>query len=108
MNKKQAQIEKKIEKIKTELIGLGPMRPGTLTEQFKDPKNKKGSFYQLSYTYQMRSKTEYVRPALFEQMKRETENFKQFKSLTQQWAELALQLSKEKVQEIKKSGSTHP
>ena len=108
MNNKQAQTVKKIEKIKRELIELGPMRPGTLTEQFKDPKNKKGSFYQLSYTFQMKSKTEYVRPTLLAQMKIETQNFKRFKQLTQQWAELALQLSKEKVQEIKKSGSTHP
>ena len=104
MNNKQVQIVKKIEKIKRALIELGPMRPGTLTEQFKDPKNKKGSFYQLSYTFQMKSKTEYVRPTLLAQMKLETQNFKRFKELTQQWAELALQLSQERVQEIKKSG----
>ena len=108
MNKKQAQIEKKIGKIKQELMELGPMRPGKLTEQFKDPKNKKGAFYQLSYTYQMKSKTEYVRPAFLEQMKLETENFRRFKDLTQKWVDLALQLSKEKAQELKKSASTYP
>lgn len=101
MYKKQEQIKKKIKKIKAELMKLGPMRPGTLTEQFKDPKAKTGAFYQLSYTYQMKSKTEYVRPAFHAQIKTEVQNFKKFKELTQQWIDLALQLSKEKIETAK-------
>ena len=101
MNKKQAQIVKKIEKVKAELMKLGPMRPGTLTQQFKDPKTQSGAFYQLSYTYQMKSKTEYVRPTFLPQIKIETQNFKKFKDLTQQWIDLALLLSKEKINAAK-------
>jgi len=108
MNKKQEQIVKKIEKLKGELMNLGPMRPGTLTQQFKNPKAKEGPFWQLSYTYQMKSKTEYVRPAVLPQMEIEVKNFKRFKELTQLWVDLALQLSKEKVQEAKGSGLLKP
>jgi len=37
------------------------MRPGSLTKQRRNAKEKKWGFYQLSYTYKMKSKTEYVR-----------------------------------------------
>ncbi len=95
MNARQMQMQ--IERIKTQLLKLGPMRPGTLSCQFKDRENKKGPFWQLSYTYQMKSKTEYVRPAFLKQIKTETANFKKFKKLTQQWVDLSLALSKEMV-----------
>ena len=108
MNKKQEQIVKRIEKVKAELMGLGPMRPGTLNRQFKNPRAKQGPFWQLSYTYQMKSKTEYVRPALLPQMKTEVKNFKRFKKLTQRWVDLALLLSKEKVQKTKETGLPRP
>ena len=105
MNKKQARIVNAIEKIKRELLYLGPMRPGTLSRQFKNPKAQKGPFWQLSYTHRMKSKTEYVRPAFLPQIKAETQNFKKYKKLTQRWADLALQLSKENVRAAIQSGS---
>ena len=37
------------------------MRPGSLTRQYKDPKSQTGAYYQLSYTLDMRSRTEYIR-----------------------------------------------
>jgi hypothetical protein len=58
---KLIRIEKQIAGIKKELMEIGEMRPGSLSQQYKNPKDKTGAFYQLSYTYKMKSKTEYVR-----------------------------------------------
>ena len=55
------QIEKRIERIKLELAKIEVMRPGSLTQQYKDPQQQTGSYYQLSYTLDMRSRTEYIR-----------------------------------------------
>ena len=56
------QIQRRIEKIKAELEGLGGMHPGSISEQYnvcgtpgcrcKDKKNpqKHGPYYQLSFT----------------------------------------------------------
>ena len=52
---------KEIEEIKQSLLGLENFRPGSVNEQFKDPKNKKGSYYQLNYTHKMKTHTEYVK-----------------------------------------------
>jgi len=75
------------------LQGVGEMRPGSLTRQYKKPKEKKGGFYQISYTYRMKSKTEYVRPEFIKDLKGQIVNFKKFKKLTQEWTDLAIELS---------------
>jgi hypothetical protein len=103
MSSKILQLQRQIEQIKSQLQDLGPMRPGSLTRQYHDPKRKRGGFYQLSYTYRMQSRTEYVRPIFIPQLKKEVANFKRFKSLTQKWVDLALQLSKLQIEIAKKS-----
>jgi len=50
------QLEKEILKIKHELLQLAPMRPGSLSLQYKLPAEKKAPYYQLSYTHKMRSR----------------------------------------------------
>ena len=37
------------------------MRPGVPTRQYKDPNPQTGAYWQISYTRQMKSRTEYVR-----------------------------------------------
>jgi hypothetical protein len=46
-NKTLAQIERRIDKIKALLSGIGEMRPGSLTQQFKDRESQTGPCYQL-------------------------------------------------------------
>ena len=58
---KLKQIEKRIQRIKLELAKIEVMRPGSLTRQYKDPQQQTGAYYQLSYTLDMRSRTEYIR-----------------------------------------------
>jgi len=89
--KRQAQIEKQIQNIKEELDRLGPMRPGSLTRQYKRPKEKEGAYYQLSYTHKMRSRTEYVRPQFVEEIRQQVGVYKRFKKLVEKWIDLAIE-----------------
>jgi len=97
MHKKLDSIEKKIAEVKEKLMSIGEMRPGSLTYQYQRPKEKKGGFYQISYTYRMKSKTEYVKAEFVQDLKRQIATFKRFKKLTQQWIDLAIQLSQMKI-----------
>ena len=93
-NKRLAQIEKRIDKIKEELTGIGDMRPGSLTRQFKDPKAQSGPYYQLSYTLDMKSRTEYIRRDCVSDIRRQVSNYKRFKSLTGEWITLGIEHSR--------------
>ncbi len=96
-------IEKEIDKVKGQLGHLGPMRPGTLTQQYKDRKTKRGAHYQLSYTHQMKSRTEYVRAEFATIIRKETAEYKKYRSLTDRWVQLAIELSKLKILQLKDS-----
>ena len=112
MNK--AQIEKKIEQIKQELLILEPMRPGTLSRQYTacqkpgcacvDPikPKKHGPFYQLSYSHQGKSTTRFVRPGYVPIINKELAAYKRFKKLTQDWVSLAITLSQLQLEEARK------
>ena len=51
--KRIQQIERRIARIKEGLQKMGPMRPGSLTRQYRDPENSAGAYWQISYTRQM-------------------------------------------------------
>ena len=76
---------------------LGEMRPGSLTYQYQRPNEKKGGFHQISYTYRMKSKTEYVGTEFVEDLKGQIATFKRFKKLIRQWVDLAIQHSQMKI-----------
>jgi hypothetical protein len=102
IKKELSNIEKQIEAIKQEILEIGEMRPGSLSLQYKNPKEKTVSFYQLSYTYKMKSKTEYIRPQFVYEIKRQIENYKKFKKLTEKWIDLAIEFSKNKMDIVKR------
>ena len=89
-----AQLDQRIEKIKTELAAFGPMRPGSLTRQFKDPKTRTGAYYQLSFTLEMKSRTDYIPRPCLEQVRREVASYKRFKALTAAWIALSIERSR--------------
>ena len=97
MHKQLDPIEKKIAGVKEKLITIGEMRPGSLTYQYQRPKEKKGGFYQISYTYRMESKTEYVKAEFVQDLKGQIATFKRFKKLMQQWVDLAIRHSQIKI-----------
>jgi hypothetical protein len=86
-------IDKQIESLKAKLFSIGAMRPGKLTQQYRKPAEKEVPFWQLNYTYQMKSRTEYVRSESFPRIRKETANFKKCKELFEKWIELELQRS---------------
>jgi len=102
MQKKLARIEQKIAGIKAELQKIGEMRPGSLTYQYQKPKEKKGGFWQVSYTYQMKSRTEYVRADFVQDLKKQINTFKRFKKLVQLWTDLSIKHSRKKLKLAKK------
>ena len=89
-----SQIEKEIEKIKQQLVTIQPMRPGSLTRQYRKPKDKTGPYYQLSYTHKMKSRTEYVRAEFVEMIEEQISEYKRFRELVDQWVELSIEHSK--------------
>ena len=97
------QIQQRIAKIKAELVAIGEMRPGSLTRQYKDPAAKSGAYYQLSYTRDMRSRTEYVARESLREVRREIANYKRFKALTTEWVALGIEQSRLKTK-LKRAG----
>jgi hypothetical protein len=106
-------IQAHIDKIKNELLLLGPMRPGNLSQQYTacqkpgckcvDPiqPQKHGPFYQLSYKHGGKSTTQFIRPQFVPQGQKQLATYKKFVALTQQWVSLALELSKLELQEAR-------
>ena len=95
MRKKKIQrIEEKITGIKGALMEIGPMRPGSLTRQYKDPEKQTGAYWQISYTRRMKSRTEYVRKELAKQVRNQIATHKRFKRLVDQWVDLSIEHSR--------------
>ena len=103
MDKKELRkMEKEIEGIKKELTGIGEMRPGSQTRQYRKPTKKEGPYYQLSYMHKMKSRTDYVRPQFVEQTRTQITAYKRFKKLTQRWVDLGIAHAKLTVEIAKK------
>jgi len=87
-------ISARIEEIKEELLALNVLRPGSLTVQYRDPKNKARPFLSLSYTHCMKSKTEYVRPEWEGEVRAQIQRYKRFKKLVETWVTLGIEYSR--------------
>lgn len=88
------QIDTRINRIKEELRKIGPMRPGSLTRQYRDPANSAGAYWQVSYTHQMKSRTEYVRKEWVSEVRKQIAMHKRFKRLVEEWIDLSIEQSK--------------
>ena len=106
MNRNRAQIQQRIEQLKTQLADLGPMHPGSLSEQYnvcgtpgcrcKDPDNprKHGPYYQLSYSWRGKSSSRFVKPERVAEMRQKVANYKRFRELTNEWVDLAVEMER--------------
>jgi hypothetical protein len=99
------QIEGRIARIKEELQAMGPMRPGSLTRQYKDPENGVGAYWQLSYTRRMMSRTEYVRREWVTEVRKQIATHKRFKRLIDQWVDLGIEHSQLAMKTAKTMGT---
>lgn len=102
-----AKLENRIEKIKVEIQKIGEMRPGSLNKQYtvcgkancrcKNPEKpeKHGPYHQLSYVHQGKSTSQFIQKELAGKVSEQLGNYKKFKTLVNEWVDLALQLAKE-------------
>ena len=99
------QLERRIDTIKREIVALGPLRPGTLTQQYNvcgnpncrckaDPPHKHGPYYQLSYTWHRKSRTHFVREEELAQIQSEVGNYLRLRSLLDEWIGAALEIAR--------------
>ena len=100
--KRIQQIERRIARIKETLSHVGPMRPGSLTRQYKDPQHKTGAYWQISYTRQMKSRTEYIRKECVPEIRRQIATHKRFKRLIDEWIDLDIERSKLIMQSVER------
>src|ERR1035437_7847262 len=91
--KRIQQIEQRIDRIERSLLEINPMRPGSLTRQYKDPQHHAGAYWQISYTRRMKSRTEYVHRKWVKEIRRQTVTHKRFKRLVDQWIDLGIEHS---------------
>ncbi len=103
--KRIQQIERRIDRIKEELQTMGLMRPGSLTRQYRDPENSAGAYWQVSYTRQMKSRTEYVRREWVAEVRKRIARHKRFKRQIDQWVDLGIEHSQLAMQIAKTTGT---
>ncbi len=104
---------KRINEIKKEILDIGEMRTGSLSQQWnvcgnpncrcKDSKKPKkhGPYYQLSYMRYKKSKTEFVSKENVESVKRHIASYKKFMELKDEWIDLSIEISQFKKKQLK-------
>lgn len=101
---RQAQLEAKIDALKQELRTLGDLRPGTLSEQYNvcgkagcackaDPPRKHGPYYQVSFTWQGRSHTQFVRRENVAATRQQLRTYARLRALVDAWVAAGLELT---------------
>jgi hypothetical protein len=102
-------LETEIEAIKRELVSLGDLRPGSLSQQYNvcgnpscrckgDPPRKHGPYYQLSFTRKGRSGTQFVKKAHVATVRKQMKNYRRLHNLVNRWVELSTQLCQKKME----------
>ena len=86
----------RIDAAKKAILELGDMRPGHLSSQKRASGKNVREYTQLSYTFQKRSRTDYVQPEDLERIEAEVENYKRFKELCERLVALSIEESKRK------------
>ena len=98
--------QERIHRIKQELFELGEMRPGALSKQFnvcgkpgcrckdRESPKKHGPYYQISYTHQGKSTSEFVKREQVAEARRQLANYTKFRRWTQEWVMLSVRIAR--------------
>lgn len=102
VNKKE-KLKKEIDEIKQQLMEIGTMHPGSVSQQFqvcgnpncrcmnkKNPK-RHGPYTKLAYVYHGKPVCRFVRAACVTNMNTRLSNYKKFRALTDKWIELSIE-----------------
>ena len=102
------QIERQIAQIKTQLTSLGPLHPGSLSQQYnicgkpgcrckaRPRPRRHGPYYKVSYVFRGRFTSRFVSKQNVQAVRKELANYKRLRKLTEAWVGLALRLAKAK------------
>ena len=93
---KRKNIDAQIAELLASLAKTGPMRPGSLSRQFRNPGERKTPFWQLSYTMGGKSRSEYVRAVDVPRVKAETAEYRRFMRKIARIAELCVKASRQR------------
>ena len=100
------QIQAKIERIQREVAALGPLRPGTLYQRLnvcgrpgcqcgrKNNPIKHGPYHYLSYTFQGKSHTEFVRKGHLTRARQQIRNYEKLMRLVKELVDCNIQLAR--------------
>ena len=103
-SRREATLQRQIEKVKRDLAALGDLRPGSLSSQYNvcgspgckckaDPPVKHGPYYQVSYTRKGKSSTKFVKKQDLPEVRKQLKNYERMKLLMDKWIDLAMELS---------------
>jgi len=102
--RREATLERQIEKVKRALVALGDLRPGSLSTQYNVcgtpgcrckaiPPEKHGPYYQVSYTRKGKSSTKFIKQKDLPAVRKQLKNYERMKLLMERWIDLATELS---------------
>jgi len=102
--RREATLQRQIEKVKRDLGALGDLRPGSLSTQYNvcgspgcrckaDPPVKHGPYYQVSYTRKGKSSTKFVKKEDLPEVRKQLKNYQRMKLLMEKWIDLAMELA---------------
>jgi Family of unknown function (DUF6788) len=105
MSDAEAAMGRRIAQIKAELTQLGPLRPGHLSKQYNvcgtlgcrckaEPPEKHGPYYQISYTWQGKSSSQFVRRENLPDVQKQLRNYERLRALVDEWIGLGLAAAK--------------
>lgn len=97
----EREIDQRIAAIKREIATLGPLRPGSLSRQYNvcgnptcrcktDAAQRHGPYYQLSYNYQKKSSTQFVRAPDVAEVERQLNTYARLRTLVDEWVGLGI------------------
>lgn len=113
VNPRIRSLERQIDKVKRELVRLGDLRMGSLSEQYNvcgtpgcrckaSPTERHGPYYQLSYTRKGKGTTRFVRRENLATVKEQLRNYARLRALVDRWVDLAIELSDTKLKDAKR------
>jgi hypothetical protein len=101
-------LERQITRIKRQLMDLGALHPGSLSQQYnvcgkpgcrckaRPTPRRHGPYYKVSYVFRGRFTSRFVPRPQVQAVRAELANYKRLRKLIDAWVQLALRLAKEK------------
>ncbi len=101
----EAELTARIDSIKAQLMALGDLRPGTLSEQYNtcrtpgcrckaDPPQRHGPYHQLSYARRGTSTTENIHPEHLGAVQAQIATYHKLRDLIDRWIDAAIELDR--------------